>query len=74
MTQAPAKQDLWLFTGTVTAINENGMKLDSYGDEWINYTKAEWRGSWYDASKVAVARTPGTPSGAHLKPNRDVPP
>lgn len=51
MTQAPAKQELWLFTGTVTAVNEKGLKLDAMGDDWINFTKAEWRGSWYDASK-----------------------
>lgn len=51
MTQAPAKQELWLFTGTVTAVNEKGLKLDSFGDDWLNYTKPEWRGSWYDVSK-----------------------
>lgn len=51
MTQAPPKQDLWLFKGTVTAVNENGLKLDSFGDDWINYTKSEWRGSWYDPAK-----------------------
>lgn len=44
---APAKQDLVLFKGTVTSVNETGLKLDSYGDDWLNYTKPEWRGSFY---------------------------
>lgn len=44
---APPKQDLWLFKGQVTAVNEKGLKLDAMGDDWINFTKEEWRGSWY---------------------------
>lgn len=44
---APAKQDLWLFKGTVTAVNEKGLKLDALGDDWVNFTREEWRGSWY---------------------------
>lgn len=40
-----------LYTGNVTAVNEKGLKLDATGDDWLNFTREEWRGSWYEPRK-----------------------
>jgi len=36
--------ELETMAGVVSAVNEYGLKLEGRGDEWVNYTKLEWRG------------------------------
>jgi hypothetical protein len=38
------QQTLETMAGVVSAVNENGLKLEGRGDAWLNFTKLEWRG------------------------------
>jgi len=64
------QQTLDTLAGKVSAKNAYGIKLENRGDEWVNFSKPEYRGHWEepeigDIVKLGVAR--GSKGGLFIK-------